>query len=61
MGVLVQGLRMLASARQPGGDGGLSVAEDTLDSGRVQPFCERRQHHPDLLRGGFQTIHRRKD
>jgi len=55
-GALVQGLRMLASARQPGGDGGLSVAEDTLGSGRVQPFGERRQHHPDLLRGGFQTI-----
>jgi len=39
-GALVQGLRMLASARQPGGDGGLSVAEDTLGSGSIQSFGE---------------------
>jgi len=32
---LVQGLSMLASTRQPGGDGGLSVAEDPLSSRRV--------------------------
>src|SRR6266849_1340389 len=55
-GALVQGLCVLASASQPGGDGGLPVAEDTLCSGRIQPFGERRQHHRDLLRGGFQAI-----
>jgi hypothetical protein len=38
------------------GDGGLPVAEDSLGSRRVQPFSERRQHHPDLLRGGFQAV-----
>ena len=54
--VLMQGLRVLASASQPAGDGGLSVAEDPLGSGRVQSFGERRQHHSDLLRRGFQTV-----
>ncbi len=53
---LVQGLSMLASTRQPGGDGRLSVAEDPLCGGKVQPLGERCQHHGDLLRGGFQTI-----
>jgi hypothetical protein len=52
-GALMQGLCVLASASQPGSDRGLPVAEDTLGSGRVQPFGERRQHHCDLLRGGF--------
>jgi hypothetical protein len=37
-------------------DGGLAVAEDTLGSGRVQPKGSRRQHHSDLVRGGFQTV-----
>jgi hypothetical protein len=37
----VQGLCMFKSASQPGGDGGLSVAEDTFGSGRVQPFSQR--------------------
>ena len=45
-----------ASASQPGGDGGLSKAEDSLSRGRVQPFGQRRQHHGDLLRGGFQSV-----
>ena len=54
--VLVQGLSMLASARQPGGDSRLSVAEDPLGGGRVQPFGQRREHHGDLLRRGFQTV-----
>jgi hypothetical protein len=40
----VQGLGMFPSASQPGGDGGLSVAEDPLGSGRIQPFSQRRQH-----------------
>ena len=55
-GALMQGLCVLASARQPGSDRGLPVAEDTLCSGRIQPFGERRQHHCDLLRGGFQAV-----
>ena len=55
-GALVQGLCVLASASEPGGDGGLSISEDSLGSGKVQPFSERRQHHPDLVRGGFQMV-----
>jgi hypothetical protein len=56
MRAFVQGLSVLASARQPGDDGGLPVAEDPLGGGRVQPFGECRQHHCDLLRGRFQTV-----
>ncbi len=40
-GALVQGLCVLASASEPGGDGGLSISEDSLGSGKVQPFSER--------------------
>ncbi len=54
-GAFVQDLRVLASTSQPGGDGGLSVAEDPLGGGSIQPFGQRRQHHCDLVRGGFQT------
>jgi hypothetical protein len=52
----VQGLSVLASPRQPGTDGRLSVTEDPFSGGWVQPFCERREHHGDLLRGSFQTV-----
>ncbi len=52
---LVQIPGMLASTGQPGGDGDLSKAEDTLSSRRIQSFGQRRQHHCDLVRGGFQT------
>jgi hypothetical protein len=55
-GALVQGLSVLASASQPGGDGGLPVAEDPLGGGSIQPFGERSQHHCYLVRGGFQTV-----
>ncbi len=55
-GALVQGLCVLASASQPGGDGVLPVAEDALCSGRIQPFGERRQHHRDLERSLFLII-----
>jgi len=55
-GAFVQDLRMFASTSQPGDDGGLSVAEDPLGGGRVQPFGQRRQHHCDLVRRGFQTV-----
>jgi len=57
-GTLVQSLSVLASASQPGGDGGLSIAEDPLGSGRVQPFGQRRQHDCNLLGGGFQAVQR---
>jgi hypothetical protein len=53
---LVQGVRMLASTRQPGGDGGVSVAEDPLCGRRVQPFGQRSQHHGNLLGEGFQAV-----
>ena len=52
----MQGLCVLTSASEPGGDGGLSVAEDPLSGGRVQTFRERRQHQSDLVRRGFQTV-----
>jgi hypothetical protein len=54
--VLVQGLSLLPSASEPGGDGGLTVAEDALGSGSVQSFGQCREHYGNLLRGGFQTI-----
>jgi hypothetical protein len=56
---LVQGVRVLASTGQPGGNGGLSKAEDPFGCGRVQAFGQRREHHGDLVRGGFQTVQRR--
>jgi len=52
----VQGLSVLASAGQPGGDGGLMEAENTFSGGSIQPFGERSQHHCALLGGGFQTV-----
>jgi hypothetical protein len=53
---LVQGLSMLASTRQPGGDRRLPLAEDPLSGGRIQSFGQRSQHYGDLVGGGFQTI-----
>src|SRR5712692_9501096 len=47
---------MLPSAGQPGGDSGLTVAEDTFSGGSIQSFGERSQHHSDLVRGGFQAV-----
>ena len=49
-------LSVLACPSEPGGDGGLTVAEDAFGGGRIQSFGQRREHHCDLLRGGFQTI-----
>src|SRR6266566_3332079 len=43
--VLVEGVSVFPSAGQPGGDSGLTVAEDPLGSGWVQPFGERHQHN----------------
>jgi hypothetical protein len=54
--VFVQDLRVLASACQPGGDRRLTGAEDPFGRGQVQPFGQRRQHHGDLLRGGFEAV-----
>ncbi|HEX9134834.1 MAG TPA: hypothetical protein VF844_21320 [Ktedonobacteraceae bacterium] len=53
---LVQGLCMFPSASEPGGDGGLSVAEDPLCCGRGQLFSQCREHQGDLVRRGFQTV-----
>ncbi len=55
---LVQRVCVLACARYPGGDGGLTVAENPFGDRRVQPFGQRREHYGNLLRGGFQTVHR---
>jgi hypothetical protein len=52
----MQGLRVRALASQPGGESGMPVAEDSLGGGRIQSTGSRRQHHPDLLRGGFQAV-----
>jgi hypothetical protein len=54
--VLVQDLCIFPCASQPPGDGRLPVAEDTLGSRKIQPFGQRREHHCDLLGGGFQTV-----
>src|SRR5215472_13102548 len=58
-GTLVQGLCMFPSASEPGRNGGLTKAEDPLGSRRVEPFSQRREHHCNVMRGGFQTIQRR--
>jgi hypothetical protein len=55
-GPLVQRLSVLPSASEPCGDGGLPVAEDSFGRRWVQPFGQRREHHGDLVRGGFQPI-----
>ncbi len=56
--VYVQGLCMRASASEPGGDSGLTIAEDPFGSGRVEPFGQCRQHHGDLVRWSFQPVQR---
>jgi hypothetical protein len=55
---LVQALSVPACASEPRGDRRLTIAEDPFSRGSVQPFGQRRQHHGDLLGGGFQTIQR---
>jgi hypothetical protein len=47
---------MFPSASEPGGDGGLTVAENPFSRRRVQSFGQCRQHDCDLLGGGFQTV-----
>jgi hypothetical protein len=56
---LVQALSVQPSTSEPGGDGGLTVAEDPLGSRKIQPFGQRRQNHGDLLGGSFQPVQRR--
>src|SRR5215469_12774937 len=41
---------------QPGCNGHLPVAENSLSGGSVQPFGQRRQPNGDLLSRGFQPI-----
>ena len=53
---LVESVRVLSSTRQPGGNGGLPVAENSRSCRSVQPFGQRREHHGDLPGRGFQTI-----
>jgi len=47
--VLMEELSVPACASEPGGDRGLSVAEDAFGGGRVQSFGQRRQDHGDLM------------
>src|SRR5262249_45292099 len=47
--VFVQHLSVLASAREPGRNGRLSVVENTFSRGSVQPFGECREHHCNLV------------
>jgi len=54
--VLVEGLSVLPSAGQPGGNGGLTVAENMLSGGSVQPKGSRSQHHCNVMGRGFQTV-----
>ncbi len=57
-GSLMEELSVLACASEPGGDGGLTGAEDPFGSRKIQPFGQRSEHHGDLVRGCFQTIQR---
>ena len=57
-GPLVQGLCMFKSPSEPGGDRGLSKAEDALSGRWVEPLGQRREHHCDLVGGGFQSVER---
>src|SRR5215469_14918607 len=47
--VLVQGLSVFASASEPHGDGGLSVAEDPFGGGSIQAFGECREYHGNVM------------
>ncbi len=55
-GAFVQELRVLASACQPGGDGGLTVTEDPEGFGWVEPFGQRSEHHRDRTGRRFQSV-----
>ncbi len=49
---LIEGLSVRALAREPGGDGGLPVAENPFSHGRVQSFGQCRQYDCDPAREG---------
>ena len=53
---LMEDLSMLSCTSEPGGDGRLTIAEDPLGGGSVQPFGQRGEHHGDLMGRGFQTV-----
>jgi hypothetical protein len=53
---LMEELSVLACASEPGGDGGLTVAEDPTGFGSVQSFGQRREHHGDVMGRGFQPV-----
>jgi hypothetical protein len=53
---LMEDLSVPACPSEPPRDAGLSKAEDPRGGGSIQPFSQRREHHGDLVRGGFQAI-----
>src|SRR5438128_6413314 len=53
---LVQGVRVPTCTSEPPRNSGLSKAEDPPGFGRIEPFGQSREHHGDLVRGGFQAI-----
>jgi len=53
---LEQGVRVPTCTSEPPRNSGLSKAEDPLGGGRIEPFGQSREHHGDLVRGGFQAI-----
>ncbi len=52
----MQELRVLASTSQPPRDGGLTVTEDPLGGGWVEPFGQRSEHHRDMTGRSFQAV-----
>ena len=52
----VQELRVLARTSQPPRDGGLTVPEDPLGGGWVEPFGQRSEHHRDMTGRSFQSV-----
>ena len=53
---LMEDLSVAACASEPRRDGGLTITEDPFGGGWVQTLGQRREHHGDLLGGGFQMI-----
>jgi hypothetical protein len=55
---LMEVLSVASCASEPRRDGGLTITEDPFGGGWVQTFGQRREHHGDLLGGGFQMVQR---
>jgi len=53
---LVQDPRVLARTGEPGGNGGLSKAENPFSGRWVQSFGQRSEHDGDLVSGSFQPV-----